>query len=120
MTVSVRPPSKLHFDVQDISTIIAAIDAYLGETVTRRNYKLKALLRCLGIPHSKLHIAGTDATFVLRAMLALLIRMPGKGGMGKVALFRRDCVYVCERFWDGEGGEGIETAGRFAIGTKRE
>ena len=67
--------TEFQVNVQEILPIVDVVDTeIIGRAVYEKGLKLVALLECLGCPHAKLHNAGNDATFVLRAFLALAIK----------------------------------------------
>ncbi len=75
--------------VQDILPIVDIVDTLaIGRAVYDRGLKLENLLEVLGCPHAMLHNAGNDATFTLKAFLALAIKTQWAGPQHLLSQFR--------------------------------
>lgn len=83
---------ELGLDVQTILPMIAVVDT---EAISMRHFRLPKglsllnLLTCLGIPSAKLHNAGNDAMFTMKALLALAVQAQWQGPLEKVEQMRR-------------------------------
>ena len=82
--------TEFQVDVQDILPVVDVVDTeIIGRAVYEKGLKLVALLECLGCPHAKLPNAGNDATFALRAFLALAIKTQWLGRQQWLSQFQR-------------------------------
>lgn len=77
-------------EVQDILTVVDIVDTWtIGKAIFEKGSKLADLLDHLGCPYGKLHNAGNDATFTLRAFLALALKTRWAGPQHWLSEFQR-------------------------------
>lgn len=86
--------AKIGVDIKEILPIVAVMDTWLiGQVVLGldkgQGQKLVDLLTCLGCPSGKMHNAGNDAMFTMRALLALSLQSQWNGPREKVSLLKR-------------------------------